>query len=154
MPYRYGSRVDRDGTTQPATIASLRDVLARRFPAAAGARIDHAWAGVLGVPRDWCAEVVLDRRTGVGWAGGYTGHGVATTNLAGRTLRDLVLGHDTALTALPWVGRQARRWEPEPLRWLGVQAMYAAYRAADRREDARGSSTSVLARVADAVSGR
>ncbi|WP_308291399.1 FAD-binding oxidoreductase [Mumia sp. zg.B21] len=154
VPYRYGSRTDHDGATQRATIDSLRDVLARRFPAAAGARLDHAWAGVLGVPRDWCATVTLDRTTGLAAAGGYTGHGVATTNLAGRTLRDLVLGEESALTALPWVGHRTRRWEPEPLRWLGVQAMYAAYRAADRREDSRGGRTSRIARLADAVSGR
>ncbi|MGH1564177.1 NAD(P)/FAD-dependent oxidoreductase [Mumia sp. DW29H23] len=154
VPYRYGSRTDHDGATQRATVDSLRDVLARRFPAAAEARLDHAWAGVLGVPRDWCATVTLDRTTGLAAAGGYTGHGVTTTNLAGRTLRDLVLGQDTGLTALPWVGHRTRRWEPEPLRWLGVQAMYAAYRAADRREDSRGGPTSWIARAADVVSGR
>ncbi|WP_262851224.1 NAD(P)/FAD-dependent oxidoreductase [Mumia quercus] len=154
VPYRYGSRTDHDGATQQATIDSLRAILAQRFPQAAGARLDHAWAGVLGVPRDWCATVTLDRTTGLAAAGGYTGHGVTTTNLAGRTLRDLVLGETTALTALPWVGHRTRKWEPEPLRWLGVQAMYAAYRAADRREDTRGGRTSWIARVADVVSGR
>ena len=154
VPYRYGSRTDHDGATQRATVDSLRDVLARRFPAAAGARLDHAWAGVLGVPRDWCATVTLDRTTGLAAAGGYTGHGVATANLAGRTLRDLILGEESVLTELPWVGHRTRRWEPEPLRWLGVQAMYAAYRAADRREDARGRRTSRIARLADVVSGR
>lgn len=154
VPYRYGSRTDHDGATQQATIDSLRAILAQRFPQAAGARLDHAWAGVLGVPRDWCATVTLDRTTGLAAAGGYTGHGVTTTNLAGRTLRDLVLGETTALTALPWVGHRTRRWEPEPLRWLGVQAMYAAYRAADRREDMRSGRTSWIARAADVVSGR
>jgi len=53
------------------------------------AGLDHAWCGVLGVPRDWCATVMMDPRTGLGWAGGYTGHGVAAANLAGRTLADL-----------------------------------------------------------------
>ena len=56
-----------------------------------------------GIPRDWCASVGLDRATGLAWAGGYVGDGVSTTNLAGRTLRDLVLGRGTELTALPWV---------------------------------------------------
>ena len=37
----------------------------------------------------------MDRETGLGWAGGYVGTGVSTTNLAGRTLRDLV-GPDEA----------------------------------------------------------
>jgi hypothetical protein len=115
---------------------------------------------VLGVPRDWCATVTLDRSTGLGWAGGYVGSGVATANLAGRTLRDLVQldsgqSGPTDLTDLPWVGHRVRKWEPEPLRWLGVQGMYATYRAADRRETLRHSAgSSRLARVADRVAGR
>jgi glycine/D-amino acid oxidase-like deaminating enzyme len=159
-PYRYGSGIDRDGSTAPATIARLREVLARRFPAAADAAIDHAWSGVLAVPRDWCAAVWLDPATGLGGAGGYAGHGVAAANLAGRTLRDLVLrdlarGEDTELTRLPWVDHRARRWEPEPLRWLGVHGLYAAYRAADAHERRGGGvRTSPIATAADALSGR
>ncbi|MBD0692323.1 NAD(P)/FAD-dependent oxidoreductase [Streptomyces sp. CBMA123] len=154
VPYRFGSRTDSDGGTQVETVRQLRRILDRFFPGAARARIDHVWAGVLGVPRDWCATVELDRASGLGWAGGYVGSGVTTTNLAGRTLRDLVLGRDTELTGLPWVGHSVRRWEPEPLRWLGVRAMYAAYHAADRQEAAGRATTSPIARVADLVSGR
>ena len=153
VPYRYASRTDLEGHVQPRAVRELAVVLHRYFPAAANVRIDHAWAGVLGVPRDWCAVVGLDPGSGTAWAGGYTGHGVASANLAGRTLRDLILRRETELTALPWVGRTARAWEPEPLRWLGVRALYAAYRTADRIER-RGGPTSALANVADRVSGR
>ncbi|CAL8975772.1 Gamma-glutamylputrescine oxidoreductase [Propionicimonas sp. T2.31MG-18] len=153
VPYRYGSRVDTDGVTQHRTIEALTGLLRSFFPAAAGAAVDHAWAGVLGVPRDWTATVGFDHATGVGWAGGYVGTGVATTNLAGRTLTDLVLGRDSDLTALPWVGRRVRRWEPEPLRWLGVQTIYAAYRAADRQERGGRPTTAPVAKVADLISG-
>ena len=58
----------------------------------------------------------------------------ATTNLAGRTLRDLVLGRDTALTALPWVDHRSPAWEPEPLRWLGINAGLRAMTLADAEE--------------------
>jgi glycine/D-amino acid oxidase-like deaminating enzyme len=153
VPYRFGSRYDVDGATPDATVAALVAALERLFPVTRGVSVDHAWSGVLGVPRDWSATVGLDRATGVAWAGGYVGTGVAATNLAGRTLADLVLGRETALTALPWVNHRARRWEPEPLRWLGVRAVYAAYRAADRAERRR-ATTSPLARMADRVSGR
>ncbi|MBY8339972.1 MULTISPECIES: NAD(P)/FAD-dependent oxidoreductase [Streptomyces] len=159
-PYRFGSRTDSDGRTQQATIEALREILVRFFPSLAGVGIAHAWSGVLGVPRDWCATVTLDRSTGIGWAGGYVGSGVATTNLAARTLTDLVQldsgqGGRTELTDLPWVGHKVRKWEPEPLRWLGVQGMYATYRAADRRERRTHSArSSRLARVADRVAGR
>ncbi|MEU9719351.1 FAD-binding oxidoreductase [Streptomyces sp. NPDC047976] len=155
VPYRFGSRTDNDGRTQPATITALRDLLFTFFPQLTGTPITHAWSGVLGVPRDWCATVTLDAGTGLGWAGGYVGSGVATANLAGRTLRDLVLGDRTELTTLPWVQHRVRRWEPEPLRWLGVHALYAAYREADRLESTtHRPTTTLLARLANRISGR
>ena len=96
----------------------------------------------------------LDPSTGLGWAGGYVGVGVSTSNLAGRTLADLVLGRDTALTRLPWVNHRVRKWEPEPLRWLGVQGLYATLVAADRREVASNGPPSRLAQIANRMMGR
>jgi glycine/D-amino acid oxidase-like deaminating enzyme len=155
VPYRFGSRTDERGRTQPATIRQLTDLLRAFFPAAAHVPIERAWCGVLGVPRDWSATVRLDPATRLGIAGGYVGYGVATSNLAGRTLADLTLGVDSEITRLPWVGRTTRRWEPEPLRFIGAHLVYALYRAADRRESAREDPRpSRLARVADLVSGR
>ncbi|TDF47307.1 FAD-dependent oxidoreductase [Streptomyces sp. WAC05374] len=160
IPYRYGSRTDNDGRTQAATIDALREILVRFFPRLAGVPIAHAWSGVLGVPRDWCATVTLDRSTGLGWAGGYVGSGVATANLAARTLRDLIQQDSgqsgpTDLTTLPWVGHKVRRWEPEPLRWLGVHTLYAAYRTADHREASTHTpTTDPIATLADRISGR
>ena len=150
---RYGSRTDVDGRTQQATIDQLHEILTTLLPQTAKLRIDHAWCGVLGVPRDWCATVGLDPQTRIGWAGGYVGLGVSSSNLAGRTLGDLVLGRDTELTRLPWVNRAVRRWEPEPLRWLGGHAMYRLYRIADRREAAGRRHGSRLAALADRITG-
>ncbi len=154
IPYRYGSRTDTDGQTQDWTIESLRRTLHALFPATRAARLDQAWCGVLGVPRDWSASVTFDPASGLGSAGGYVGSGLTTTYLAGRTLADLALGRDSELVRLPWVGHRVRRWEPEPFRWLGVRAMYALYRAADRREDAGLLRPSRLARLGDRLTGR
>jgi len=165
MPYRFGSATDQFGRTSPATVAALGDIVARMFPAAASAKLDHAWCGVLGVPRDWCATVAYDAASGTGWAGGYTGVGVAASNLAGRTLADLVLGSSSELTSLPWVGHRSRNWEPEPARWAGVHGLYALYRLADRLEtpaaegagsaggQARVALGEALGLVGDAISG-
>lgn len=157
-PYRFGSKTDSDGSTHEQTIASLQSLLVRLFPVLGrhGTRpvLDHAWSGVLGVPRDWSATVGLDRRTGLAWAGGYVGTGVTSTNLAGRTLADLVLGRDTDITHLPWVNHRVRRWEVEPLRWVAVHALYAMYGMADRSEARGRAGTSPLASLADAISGR
>jgi glycine/D-amino acid oxidase-like deaminating enzyme len=153
VPYRYGSKTDIRGQTQQATIDKLHAILLRLLPQTASLKIDHAWCGVLGVPRDWCTTVGLDPATGIGWAGGYVGLGVSSSNLAGRTLTDLVLRRDTDLTRLAWVNRQVRPWEPEPLRWLGVHSMYQLYRLADQREEAGLQHSSRLAAIADAITG-
>jgi glycine/D-amino acid oxidase-like deaminating enzyme len=153
VPYRFGSRTDGVGETAAATVATLHAKLRAMFPAAADAELEHAWSGVLGVPRDWCVSVDADRDSGLAWAGGYVGEGVAAANLAGRTLRDLIHGEPSALTALPWVGRRPRRWEPEPLRWGAIRGVYALYRRADRIER-RTQRPSRLGRLVDAVSGR
>jgi glycine/D-amino acid oxidase-like deaminating enzyme len=161
VPYRFASATDHLGMTDPSTVAALTGVLRRLFPAAADAKIAHAWCGVLGVPRDWCASVTYHPASGLGWAGGYTGHGVAAANLAGRTLADLVAGERSPLTTLPWVGHRSRTWEPEPARWAGVHSLYALYRLADRLEspvpggtaDSRVRLGEALGRVGDAISG-
>ena len=88
LPYRFGSGIDHDGAVPPSTIAQLGRILRRMFPVTVEAGIEHAWCGVLGVPRDWCATVMMDPRTGLGWAGGYTGHGVAAANSAPFRLSD------------------------------------------------------------------
>ena len=153
VPYLFGSRTDERGRTQQKTATALRAITTSLFPATSGVEIEHAWCGVLGVPRDWCTTVGLDPATGLGWAGGYVGSGLTTTNLAGRTLADLVRGEASDLTRLPWVNRKPRRWEPEPLRYLGVHALYALYRAADERERTL-PHTSRIARLADRISGK
>lgn len=129
--YRWGSRIhpslDRDPEVHAAIWARLVDL----FPAVADFAVTHTWGGPLGVPRDWYASVGLDERTGMAWSGGYVGDGVATTNLGGRTLADLICGHDTDITRLPWVNHRSPKWEPEPARWIGVRAGNAVMASAD-----------------------
>jgi glycine/D-amino acid oxidase-like deaminating enzyme len=72
------------------------------------------------------------------WAGGYVGDGVGTANLAGRTLADLICGAKSDLVDLPWVGHRSRRWEPEPLRWLGINAALRGVMLADRVSGSAG----------------
>lgn len=154
VPYKFGSKMDKNGAPDPETIRRLTEVLHRHFPEAAKYPIDHAWCGVIGVPRDWCATVGLDRATGLGWAGGYVGTGVSTANLAGRTLADLALGRDTPITRLPWVNRRPRKWEREPFRWLGIHMMYKLFAIADSREDRLGIPPSRFARFGNWITGR
>jgi glycine/D-amino acid oxidase-like deaminating enzyme len=118
--------------------ALLRETLVDLFPALEGRRFTHAWGGPLGIPRDWHSSVGYDRHSGLAWAGGYVGDGVATSNLAGRTLAELIVGSESELTRLPWVNHHSPRWEPEPLRWAGVNAGLWTMKLADRSETRRG----------------
>jgi glycine/D-amino acid oxidase-like deaminating enzyme len=137
-PYHFGSRIRPSFDRDDKVFAQLRNTLVDLFPVLGDTTITHAWGGALGIARDWTASVGLDRETGLGWAGGYVGDGVSTTNLAGRTLADLIVGQDTELTRLPWVGHRSRGWEPEPLRWLGINAGLRAMAWADAEESHTG----------------
>jgi len=152
-PYHFGSRVrvgfDRDSTVFDELTRVMHDL----FPATHDVALTHRWGGPLGVPRDWYPSVGLDHATGLGWAGGYVGDGVSTSNLAGRTLADLIVRHDTERTELAWVDHRSRDWEPEPLRWLGVNAGVRLSAAADRREARTGRRAVRYERALAAVTG-
>ncbi|HET7481450.1 MAG TPA: FAD-dependent oxidoreductase, partial [Actinomycetota bacterium] len=140
-PYHYGSSTDPRHDRDREVFDALRHVLRDLFPAARDAAITHEWGGALGVPRDWFSSVGFDRDTGIGWAGGYVGDGVATSNLAGRTLADLITGVQSPLTVLPWVNHRSRRWEPEPFRWAEVNLGLKAMAYADQIEERTGRPT-------------
>jgi len=137
-PYHFGSGIQPGFDADANVFRTLRRSLTELIPAAEGVEFTHAWGGPLGISRDWHPGVGYDRSSGVGYAGGYVGDGVALTNLAGRTLADLVTTRDTALTRLPWVQHRSRKWEPEPLRWLGVNAGLWLATLADREERLTG----------------
>lgn len=138
-PYHFASRIDPAFDRNEPIRARLVAELRRLFPVLGDTPITHHWGGVLAVPRDRHPTVVLDRSTGLAAAGGYVGDGVSTSHAAGRTLAALIAGPaddvDAELVRLPWVGHRSRRWEPEPLRWLGVNTALLAARRADRREE-------------------
>lgn len=155
VPYNYANSFDSDGHTDERAVKTMINRLNTMFPATRGVPIAHTWTGILGVPRDWSATVSFNPETAIGVAGGYVGHGVSGTNLAGQTLKDFILAENTDLTRLGWVDRSPRKWEPEPLRWLGANAFYRVYEAADAQEGKNSSKkTSPLASIANTIAGR
>ena len=132
-PYHFGSRVDPAYDRVPPVFAALRATIRELF--GIEPPIAYRWGGPLGIARDWMPSVGLSG--GLAWAGGYVGDGVAAANLAGRTLADLIRGVDSDLTGLPWVGHRSRPWEPEPLRWLGINTALRATAWRDAWERSR-----------------
>ncbi|AQT79944.1 FAD-dependent oxidoreductase [Mycolicibacterium litorale] len=151
-PYRFRSGFDDDGRVDQRTIGQLMVTLADLFPDVTLTPA-HAWCGVLGVLRDWSPFVDADTQPGIIRVGGYAGQGLTAAHLAGRTVADLVTGRRP--TAAAWVRRMPRKWEPEPLRWIGANALYRAYTVADILEERSTTSrTSRLALAANAIAGR
>lgn len=137
-PYHFGSRIAPEQDRNAAVHKALWEVLVDLFPAVHDAAVTHTWGGPLGISRDWWASCGLDRGTGLAWAGGYVGDGVGTSNLAGRTLADLITRRDTDLTTLPWVNHRSPQWEPEPFRWLGTNLGLRVMTSADNVEARTG----------------
>jgi glycine/D-amino acid oxidase-like deaminating enzyme len=150
--YHWGSSIRSEYDRAPAVFDHLARTLADIFPVAGTVAITHRWGGPLGVPRDWRASATFDSDTGIATAGGYVGDGLSTTNLAGRTLTDLILRRDTAISRLPWVNHRSPRWEPEPLRFIGANLGMSAMSIADSEERMTGRP-SIAARLMAPLTG-
>lgn len=138
--YLYNGKVqERFDRTDPL-FKMISEELFRFFPCLSGKRFTHAWGGPMGVSRTLTPAVCFNQNNHVGWAGGYFGDGVGASNLAGRTLADLVLGRDTERSNAMWVNPEREKalnaslWEPEPIRWVGVQARRKLMEWADHAE--------------------
>jgi glycine/D-amino acid oxidase-like deaminating enzyme len=133
-PYHFGSKVSPRYDVDAGIHARITATLGEFFPQLADVEITHRWGGPLGVSRDWFPSAGYDTASGMAWAGPYAGDGVATSNLAGRILRNLIAGRQDELNRLPVVNHASPRWEAEPLRWIAVNAGLRAAAAADVEE--------------------
>jgi glycine/D-amino acid oxidase-like deaminating enzyme len=133
-PYHFGSsisdRYDRNTTIH----GRLEETVQEIFPQVADAQFTHHWGGPVGAPRDWHAFANVDTETGLCAGGGYVGDGVALSNLVGRTLAHQIANTGDALTRSALVNHQSKKWEVEPLRWLGVNSLLALTEYADKSE--------------------
>ena len=142
--YRFASRIKPEFDSDPTVRRRIKSTLNGLFPAAAGAAITHHWGGPLAVPRDWHPSVTIDTSAKRIRAGGYVGDGVALSHLAGRTTAAAILGIDSPDLRLPIVHHANRRWEPEPIRWLGVNAALRLPSLIDGIESRTGRPARVL----------
>ena len=118
--YPYKSRISDEINLDEKIFAHAREATLNWFPMLKGVQFTHAWGGVFGMPRDRMPVMTYDRQTGIASAYGYTGEGVATANLSGRVLADLITETDSPLASLPMTRSEGAKWEPEPIRWAGV----------------------------------
>jgi glycine/D-amino acid oxidase-like deaminating enzyme len=130
-PYVFGSKITDSQDRHEPTHSMLHQFVVDWFPALSGIRCTHDWGGPVGMPRDWMPSVVFNAETKVAKIYGYTGQGVATSNLFGRLMAGLITGQKSGLENLPVAQRQSRNWEWEPLRWLVIRYMQTALQRID-----------------------
>jgi len=135
-PYRFGSEISDDQDRHAATQALIQRSLIEWFPSLEGIRFTHGWGGPVGMPIDWTPAVRFDPATRIAFAGGYTGQGVSTTNLAGQMLAGMITERQTGFESLPFFQRRSPNWIPEPLRWLVVRYMQGALLRIDEAAEA------------------
>lgn len=140
-PYHFNSKISPHQDMNPAVHNELRATLIEMFPVLAGVEFTSAWGGPLGIARDWWASCNFDRVTGLGSSGGYVGDGVGTAHLGGKTLAHLITETQSELTTLPWVNHVSRKWEPEPLRWIGANLGLQVMQRADLHEQKTGKNS-------------
>jgi glycine/D-amino acid oxidase-like deaminating enzyme len=141
-PYHFGSSVEPRFDHSARVTALLFETLREFFPDLDGG-VDYSWGGPLGMSRDLMPSVWVDYESGLAAAGGYTGDGVVLSYLSGTILAQLLTtpSTPTADTTLPFVQRRSRHWEPEPLRFAGINAGLALASWADRSESRRGKES-------------
>jgi glycine/D-amino acid oxidase-like deaminating enzyme len=151
--YYFGSKRIPVMAEEDPLFEEVESVLRSFFPILKDYRITHKWGGLMGVPRHWRPSVLFDPTTGLGSAGGYTGEGVGASNLAARILADLALGNETDITKLAWVNDEPRRWEIEPFRWLGANAIQWFGARADEKEFSTGKPSILWGKLFDYFAG-
>lgn len=139
-PYRYNSAITDEMDRHAPTHEMLRRHAIDWFPMLRETQFSHAWGGALGMPRDWMPTMSYNPGEGLATARGYTGQGVATANLSGRVLTDLITGERSELTKLPTVGHQSPDWEREPFRWLGVRYVQRGFMRVDEEAELTGQA--------------
>jgi glycine/D-amino acid oxidase-like deaminating enzyme len=138
--YPFGSRITDDLDRQEHLFERGRRSAYDWFPMLRlrGVGFTHSWGGVFGMTRDRMTTMSYDPATGIATGRGYMGEGVATSNLSGRVLSDLITGADTELTSLPMTTHASPNWEPEPARWLGITTVRRSVINRDRQSARTG----------------
>jgi glycine/D-amino acid oxidase-like deaminating enzyme len=141
-PYHFGSKIEDEYDRHEPTIRMFQDSVRTWFPRLKDVRFTHAWGGPLGCSRDFMPTMMYDAALGLASARGYVGNGVATTNLSGRVLADLITGRKSEITTLPCVNYRSQNWEFEPFRFIGVHFIARAYWRIDQKAERTGVAPS------------
>jgi taurine dioxygenase/taurine dehydrogenase large subunit len=134
---QIGSRAAITGqdADNPAHLASLREGLARKFPALRGIDLDYSWWGWVDVSHDMMPRITaVPGLPNAFYAMGYGGNGVMYSAQAGRRMAQLVAGRAADVPRLPIFHQELPHegWKT-PFRRLGQWGLYKLYHFQDER---------------------
>src|SRR6266850_1621344 len=144
--YYSGNRVDAACDHSERHYAELRESFRRHFPALGDLRFPYAWGGAICSTTRFTPFFGTAHRGRVLYGLGYTGHGIASTHLAGQILAHLTLEKPSPLLDLKMVRRKPFPYPPEPLRAVAVRLVTRALRRVDA-----GGRPGLLLRLLDAM---
>ncbi len=149
-----GAQLEGRAELDPGVVRETVEHLSAFFPALKGRQITHAWGGPIDASPSHL-PLVLPLRGGRAFvAAGYTGNGVGPSCMVGRTLASLALDRHDEASRLAFVDPAPPRVPPEPLHWLGGEAIRAGIQAKEDAELAGrepGILSSTLARVPELI---
>ena len=144
--YPFGSKLQESKEATAKVHEKIRSLLRSWFPVLSEVNFTHAWGGAVAITRDWEPYVQWDQKRGFGRLGGYAGDGVTMSHLAAKILAHEILNLKSELRNLHFVNQKIRPWEPEPIRYLGVNTLVKLSGIADTEERITGRA-SLLNRV-------
>jgi glycine/D-amino acid oxidase-like deaminating enzyme len=139
-PYKFASRIGYKFDTNASIHALIEQSMRDMFPSIGDSAVSHRWGGALGVHRDWFTSANVNHETHVATLGGYVGDGVAFSFVAAKEVALSISARQRVTAPLPIVNHVSPRWEPEPLRWIGINALLKLSSHADEVEKRTGKS--------------
>jgi glycine/D-amino acid oxidase-like deaminating enzyme len=152
-----GARLRGRAEVDRQVMAAAADRLYQYFPSlrtagsrGAPARITHAWGGPIDVSPTHLPVIAPLRGGRTFAAAGYTGNGVGPSHMVGRALASLALDRRDEASRLRFIDPSPQHVPPEPLNWLGGEAIRRALRSKEEAE-LSGGRPSLLSRAVSRV---
>ena len=149
--YKLFSRLSERSEIDNRMHTALEKRAVRWFPQLQSVKFEYRWGGPVALTRRWQSYLNYNAASGQAAIGGYVGDGVTLSYLVAKTLAQII-NHQKTLD-LPFVNQKIGRWEPEPIRYLAVNAGFKATVAADFEERITGRP-SIIGAVVDPLINR
>ena len=143
-PYKFASRIGSRFDNNPKIHSLIETSMREMFPSINNVAVTHRWGGALGVHRDWFTSAKVDHHNHVATLGGYVGDGVAFSYVAAKEVAHSITGTPQNHCPLPILNHVSRRWEPEPLRYIGINSILRLTERADEIEKRTGRKNRIV----------